>query len=386
VDDKQGFVMQIEQCRWQKEKGWGKGKLPGSLKDAQLVLFFSSKEILDEGALINGLKTSYPQAEIVGCTNEGQILGGEVTDHALVVTAIHFEHSSVVVVSQAVDDTAKSEELGVSLIQKLPAEGLRHVFALGDGSHLAGSSLAKGISSHLSPGIGVTGGFTPPNHRVYHNATLPNGAAVLVGLYGDKLQFSYAARTGWKSYGPIRKITKSQGEVLYELDNKPALDFYKEFLGPFANELPGIGLNYPMLVWGPHSDQTTAIARTVVAVDENEKSLRCAGDLPEGYNVQFMITNNEMIVQGAATAAKLSLEAMQHTKPELALLMTCVSRKMMMKQRIEEEVEAVSDVLGENVKYTGFYTWGEITPLNFNDTCAFQNQVMAITAIREVGN
>lgn len=381
--------MKLEQCRWQKETGWENGKEPGGLKEAQLVIFFASKVIFDENGIIEELKNYYPKAEIVGCAVQWQIQGQEVTEAALCFTAIFFEHASVAVVTGSVDDVNKSQELGTSLIQSLPSEGLRHVFVLGDGLNLAGSAFVRGISSKISTLIGLTGGFTSEGVStgqpgLYCNKKLPKGSAILIGFYGDLLQFSYAANTGWKSYGPIRKITKSDGDTLYELDNKPVLDLYKDFLGPFAHELPDIGLLYPMSVWAPDQEQSSALARTIIDVNEESKSLRTAGDVPEGSNVQFMITNIDMLVKGAETAAEKTFKVLKHTEPELALIMSCISRKFVMKQRSEEELDAVADILGKKVAYVGFYTWGEISPFGFNEKCFFQNQVMAITAIREL--
>lgn len=374
--------MLIEQCRWTPVNSWDNGKEPNSLGDkANLVLFFTSREIMQSYDIINKLKEYYPKAEVVGCVGEPQIYKQEVTENALVVTAVQFQCSEIRVATIENKGNADSEEIGISIIKKLPQEGLRHVFVLSCVEKTRGTALVKGMSSVLPPTVGLTGGFSLA--EIYHNKFMSLGSVIAIGFYGEHLKFGYAASLGWKSYGLIRKITKSSGENLYELDGKPALDLYKEFLGPFASELPHIGLIYPMSIWENKDRPQDALARTIRNINEAEKSVIFAGDVPEGYYSQFMITNHKLLVGGATASAQGVLSALQDMKPQLALLMTCISRRLIMKQRMEEEIEAVANVLGNETAYIGFYTAGEISPLRYIEKCYFQNQVMAVTGISE---
>lgn len=374
--------MKIEQCLWHPSSGWESALEPKLGSEADLVIFYTSTAILKENPIIGKLKEYYPKAEIVGGGSMGQILGQKMEEESLVLTAVHFEHGRVQVVSASVDGIGKSEELGTSLVSQLSKEELKHVYVIGDGVGIAGVEFVNGLSKELSPSTGLTGGFAVDT--LFHNKILPtSSSAIAVGFYGDLIQVAYSAMAGWKSYGPVWKVTKAEGEILYELDGKPALDLYKEFLGPFAKELPEIGLLYPISVWESIEKPQECIARTFVGINEDNKSLRFAGSIPSGGHAQFMLTNTDLLVEGAETAAQNTLKSFVGFEPELAFMMTCASRKAVMKQRAEEELEAVSEILGKNTAYAGCISWGEISPFRFSEKCFFQNQVMAITAIRE---
>jgi hypothetical protein len=118
-------------------------------------------------------------------------------------------------------------------------------------------------------------------------------------------------------------------------------------------------------------------------VDEAAQSLTFAGDVPEGAQVQLMKANLDRLIDGAVGAAKTSHEAVGSVPPELAILISCVGRKMVLGQRIEEEVEGVREVLGPTPTMTGFYSYGEISPFTPNATCELHNQTMTITTLRE---
>ncbi len=384
--------MKVEQYRWKKGNGWDNGKEPSRNDKSALVIFFTSKEILEtENQLIASLNQYSPKAEIVGCSSAGEILNTEVSDDTLAVTSIEFEKgSSVKVVSSQIKEASQSRAIGTEIIQALPTEKLKHVFVLSDGLKVDGMGLVSGFKEgfkNVEP-VGITGGLAADSDKfqrtaVYSNKLLEAGGITAVGFYGDEIHSNYSAITGWKSYGPVRNITKSDGTRLFELDGKPALQLYKEFLGPFAKDLPAIGLLYPLRIWGKGIKEEANLARTVLGADEATQSILCAGGVPEGCSAQFMMTNTNELVRAAADSAENLLPLLRGIQPDLCLLMTCVSRKVIMKQRVEEEVEAVANKIGDKTAYTGFYTYGEISPFNFKQECELQNETMAITALWE---
>lgn len=384
--------MKVEQYSWEKNQGWSKGSEPGVNDKCGLVIFFTSRQILEnENQVISSLHRFFPKAEIIGCSTAGEILNTFVTDDNLVLTAIEFEKgSSVKAVSHQIQETSKSKALGKEVIESIPRENLKHVFVLSDGLKVDGAGLVEGFREGFknSNEVGITGGLAADadkfqQTRVYCNKLLDIGGIAAVGFYGDKLNSAYSALTGWKSYGPVRNVTKSDGTRLFELDGKPALQLYKEFLGPFAKELPGVGLLYPLRIWGQGIKEEANLARTILGVDEGTQSILCAGGIPQGCQVQFMMTNTNELVRAASESAENILPELQGIKPDLCLLMTCVSRKVIMKQRVEEEVEAVAKMIGPKTAYTGFYTYGEISPYKFQQSCELQNETMAVTALWE---
>lgn len=379
--------MKIEQRVWTKTKGWSLQNGSDLQKKAQLVILFAATDILKEKNFFADMKTMYPEAHLFGCSTAGEICDTRVFDGTIVATAIHFEKTEIRGAQIALGNASDSFAAGRMLAQTIRKEGLRHVFVLSDGLGVNGSELVKGLSSDLARGVTITGGLAGNGDRfeetyVFWNHVPSRNTLAILGLYGDSLQVGYGSMGGWDSFGPERVITKSNGNLLYELDGQSALDIYKKYLGEHADGLPAAGLLFPLSIRTKSGE--TGIVRTILAVNEEEKSMTFAGDIPEGAYARFMKANFERLIDGASGAAVRSREGIGSHSPELAILISCVGRKLVLKQRTEEEVEAVRDVLGSSPWLTGFYSYGEISPFTSGAPCSLHNQTMTITTFAEV--
>jgi hypothetical protein len=378
--------MQIEQTLWMDGKGWIPA-FPGRLgQGAQLVFLFGSPACLKKADWQTDIVTAYPNAHRIGCSTAGEIHGTEVTDDSLVATAIAFEHTRLQGVSLKIDDSHGSYQAGEMLAKALPGESLVHVLVFSDGLNVNGSELVAGITEHLPPGVTLTGGLAGDGDRFQETLVLWDGAPesnriAAVGLYGERIKVGFGSLGGWDSFGPERLVTRSQGNILYELDGQPALALYKKYLGEYAKELPASGLLFPLSL---KTTDNESIVRTILGVNEAENSLTFAGDMPQGVHTRFMMANFDRLIDGAVGAARTSHAAIGGTSPDLALLISCVGRKLVLKQRIEEEVEGVQDILGQGTVLAGFYSYGEISPFTPSAKCELHNQTMTITTLSEV--
>lgn len=382
--------MDLEQSRWTPAGGW-EPRPSGKLRDVQLALVFGGPEALKESSLRDVVAAAYPDAYLLGCSTAGDIFGTQVSDDSLVVTALSFERTRVLGRSTRIDNPEDSLAAGERLAQSLAGEGLVHVFILSDGLHVNGSKLVEGLARNLPPDVTVTGGLSGdgPNFReTLVLGSLAGGGGVpeprtiaAVGFYGRGLRVGYASLGGWDPFGPERLITRSEGNVLYELDGRSALDLYKTYLGPHARELPASGLLFPLSLRAEEGG--TPVVRTILGVDEEQSSMTFAGDVPEGSYARFMKANFDRLIDGAVGAARTSYEAVGSTSPDLALLVSCVGRKLVLKQRVEEEVEGVREVLGDRTVLAGFYSYGEISPFTPDARCELHNQTMTITTFTE---
>lgn len=378
--------MKSEQKIWEKGQGWSHIAGP-SLKDtAQLIFIFGATEALKEQNCFEGIKAMYPNALLLGCSTSGEILGTQVLDNTIVTTAIHFEHTKVSGAQIDLTTTATSFEAGQRLARSLPAVGLVHAFVLSDGLNVNGSDLVRGLSEQLPENVTITGGLAGDADQFKETfaffADAPKDKQVaIVGFYGDRLKIGYGSKGGWDPFGPERLITKSDQNVLYELDDQSALELYKKYLGEYAAGLPATGLLFPLSIRTKTGE--SGIVRTILSVNENMQSMTFAGDIPEGAYARFMKANFERLIDGAQEAAKTSFEAGGSISPELAILISCVGRKLVLKQRTEEEVEAVRDALGPQTVFTGFYSYGEISPFSPGIKSSLHNQTMTITTFRE---
>jgi len=284
-------------------------------------------------------------------------------------------------------DVKDSREAGARLAGSLEKDGLVHVFVLSDGLVVNGSELARGLSENLPAEVAITGGLSGDGANfketyVFYDSQPESKVIAALGFYGKNIKVGYGSLGGWDPFGPYRLVTRSKGNVLFELDGKSALELYKKYLGDQAQGLPATGLLYPLEVRGKEGE--TPVVRTILAVNEAEQSLTFAGDVPEGAQARLMKANFDRLVDGALGAARTSQTALGELKAELAILISCVGRKLVLAQRTEEEVDAVRQVLGGQAALTGFYSYGEIAPFVVNGKCELHNQTMTITAFKEI--
>ena len=377
--------MKIYQSKWLSGNGWS----PALKNDpaVNLVLLFASTTNLKEHRELSRIKDSYPNSLLFGCSTAGEIIGTQVLDESLVITAIQFEDTTLQAVYGHIQAPDKSLEVGRDLARRLEKKELKHVFVLSDGLHVNGSDLVKGLTEQLPTGVAVTGGLSGDSARfqetlIFGKDGLPERDGVaLLGLYGDSIKIGYASLGGWDPFGPERAITRSKDNVLFELDDKSALGLYKQYLGEHAKGLPATGLLFPLSLRFP--DGQSGVVRTILAIDEKDQSITFAGTMPQGAVARFMKANFDRLIDGASGAAKASYSSVGASSPDLAILISCVGRKLILKQRIEEEVEAVRDVLGPKTALTGFYSYGEISPFTPGAKCELHNQTMTITVFSE---
>lgn len=377
--------MKVEQRNWTQANGW-QVVGDGSVSNPQLVLAFGSREQLANAERYNELKSTYPNADIVIGTTSGEIQDVNVTDDTIVASAVEFGKTAIKSVSVKIEDFSNSYDAGTELVKQLKTEdNLAHVFVLSEGVKVNGSELTRGMNENLPENISVTGGLAGDAARfeqtlVGLNVAPSPGNIVAVGFYGTNLNVGYGSVGGWDYFGADRLVTKSSSNVLYELDGQSALDLYKMYLGEKAKELPGSALLFPLGM--KYNEDSDSVVRTVLGVDEAANSMTFAGDIPEGSYVRLMKANFEKLIDGAGAAATNSSSTIGNNC-EFAILISCVGRKLVLDHRTSEEVDAVRDILGPQPAITGFYSYGEISPMVANAKCELHNQTMTITTFSE---
>lgn len=377
--------MRINQAYTLDGKNWTYLQKKSTLHNP-LVFVFGNRMELQKEAVIEAVRKEFPYEHLVFGSTSGEIIDSNVFDNSVVVTAIEFEKSTFVIRTENILNYNKdAEKLGESLYNALPKENLRHLFVLSEGSFVNGSSLIEGLEKNIENAIPISGGMCGDDAKfektlASYKENPKEGEVVLIGFYGDTLEISFASFGGWTSFGPERIITKSEANILYEIDGQPALNLYKKYLGEKANQLPQASLLYPLNV--TPEGKKEPVVRTILGIDNEKQSMTLAGDVPENSKVQLMMASVDAIAEGANEAAQ---RAMQNRKaaPQLALLVSCVGRKLVMNQRVEEEIERVQEVIGNSTAITGFYSYGEMAPFANNTFCDLHNQTMTLTLISE---
>jgi len=378
--------MTIEQLQWTTARSWQVVREPSAPLAANLVLAFGATDAIADPARYHELRARYPDAHIVTCSTSGEIMGEAVYDNTIAVTAVDFASARISASRLSFSDIPNSREIGCELVRSLPTDGLVHLFVVTDGHLVNGSELVRGLRASLSANVAVTGGLAGDGDRFRRTLvgldTPPSeGTCVAVGFYGDNLSVGCGSFGGFDSFGPDRLVTRSTGNVLYELDGQPALELYKAYLGPLAANLPASALHFPLAV---RSDATTdAVVRTILSIDEQRGSMTFAGDVPTGSIARLMRANYNRLIDAASTAAEESAQGLRQREPELALLVSCVGRKLVLGQRIDEEIGAIGEQLMGNPVLAGFYSYGEISPSGEFTTCELHNQTMTVTSLAE---
>jgi hypothetical protein len=349
------------------------------------VLVFGSDVALRASA--SQIAQSFAQAHVIGCSTAGEISNDGVRDDSLVVTTIAFDTATVQQTSTVLATMDDSLDAGLRLATALPKEGLRAILIFGQGLAINGSAVIAGLSSVVGANIPINGGLAGDGAAfkqtwVLDDQGLSTNRLACIGLYGDSLRFSQGSYGGWSPFGPARKVTRCENNVLFELDGEPALSVYKRYLGEHAKGLPASGLLFPFAMLGSdHSE--SGLIRTILGVDEKEGSLTLAGDIdPQGY-LKLMHAGTDALVDGAEHAASSAMENHTDLTNGLALMVSCVGRKLVMGGRVDEEVEAVANVFGGAVTVAGFYSYGEIGPYGANCHARLHNQTMTVSLITE---
>jgi hypothetical protein len=350
-----------------------------------LVLVFAAIEQFTAEQFAGNLQLAFPDALLMGCSTAGEISTAGVDDGSCNLTAVQFESTPLRAASAALAGMEDSQAAGRRIGEQLAGDDLRAVMVFAPGVNINGSALVDGIAASIGVTVPITGGLAGDGGAFRQTFTLgPHGVRddviVAVGLYGNRLRFHHGSFGGWEPFGPARKVTRCSGNVLYELDGEPALDVYRRYLGEYARDLPASGLLFPFAMLG-EDHGAIGLIRTILGIDATDGSLTLAGEIEAGGYLKLMHASTDKLVDGAESAAQAT--AVDPVSDRLAVLVSCVGRKLVMGNRVDEEIEAVAEVLGSQVTLTGFYSYGEISPFMPGSTCKLHNQTMTITCLGE---
>jgi hypothetical protein len=382
--------MRTQHLVWNSSSGWTAGGAePGAVS---LVLYFGIRETLACGARYEELRAMFPRAHILGCSTGGQINNNDIIDDEIVAAAIGFDATGLRLSCQDIVGPHQSRACGEALGRALQADDLAGVFVLSDGLNVNGSELVAGITAAIGPKLPLTGGLAGDGaafkETLVGGDCAPRSRVVAgIGFYGPAIRVGHGSAGGWDLFGPRRRVTRSVGNVLFELDGEPALDLYERYLGPTeAEALPGSALLFPIQVHDAERPDS-AVVRTVLAVDREARSMTFAGDVPQGWTAQLMRGNFDHLAAGAAEAARQARSGLGATDDDrrFSILVSCIGRRLLMGQRTTDEAEAAGAELGPESLRLGFYSYGEISPHPNSGRCELHNQTMTVTTLAEVG-
>lgn len=347
--------------------------LPTELDSSNtLIIVFYSKRTEE----ILNIKKVFPKSTIIGCSSAGEIFNNNVSDD-LVISITKFENSRFSVLSKEISLT-NSFDIGKVIGLETKKETLSGMFILSEGLNINASQLTNGLREEIK-NVPIYGGLAGDAQRfketsILYNDKFYSNQILAISFYGN-VKFNYGIAGGWIKFGPMRKITKAKDTTVFEIDGQPALDLYKEYLGKEANNLPASALLFPLSFKNKNNFDLT---RTILAIDEKNKAIILAGEIPEGSNVSLMHAEMNDLVDG-------SLESIKHLdslEDGLNIAISCVGRRIVMGEYAESEL----DILFHSKKIkklSGFYSYGEISPFKKKSNCELHNQTAILLNISE---
>jgi len=363
-----------------------------------LGLVFSSPD-LSSANLLKTLSLSLGEAPIIGCSGAAIISNQGIFKHGLAIMLLSFPGSIYFNVACVRDIKAKTplnagRELGEQL-----SYGFRNVrrdlgVIFSDGLIEESSNLLSGLQERLGRSFPLVGASASDDMRflktyLYFNQELLSDSAVGI-LWGGKLNFGLGIKHGWKPLGKPRTVTKSQGDIVYEIDNKPASQIYEEYLAcdlpKLQKEMRRISVLYPIGIDMPQEEEY--ILRNILSI-ENNGSLRLQGNVTLGSSIRLMIGTKESCLsatQQAVDEAKnvpVTLAEKTGTK-NFILVFDSVSRYILLRRDAPRELEIIKEGFGENTPIIGLYTYGEQAPLraiSYQGQACLHNQTITILNI-----
>lgn len=386
--------MQVATRRWGPVTGWDE-PLPDWDGPSTAVLVFAGAQVEVPDPALSEVVAAFPTSAVLGCSTAGAIAGDLLEDEQVVVTVARFADTRLHLETRPVTastSSATGTELGRALAAADP--GLVAVLVLSEGLDVNGTALASGLVDGLVEQLGetaatevaVTGGLAGDGDRFGRTWVLVDGLprtghVVALGLSGPGLRVGWGSQGGWSVFGPERRVTAADGNVVREFDDQPALALYRRYLGDRAGELPAGALRFPLAVRRPGSSDLEVV-RTVLAVDEHEQTMTFAGDVPAGSRVRLMRASVDRLLDGAEGAAEDAVAAAP-VAPALALAVSCVGRRLVLGVDVDRELEAARTALGGTTVLAGFYSYGELAPVE-GGPCRLHNQTMTMTTWQEL--
>lgn len=379
--------MKLKTFQYSDQKGWDNDlRISQSLDSENTILFvFGSPNLKSNQKVFDELQAVFPKSTLVGCSGAGEIFNDHVFDDSLSVAVACFKESRIKEITLPISNMEQSYETGKKLAESIKENDLAGAFVISDGLLVNGSELVRGLNTIL-PNKVVTGGLAGDGSRfeetwIIKDGKPQSGYISAIGFYGDKVHIGHGSQGGWDLFGPERIVTKSEGNVLYELDGEPALNLYKQYLGEKAADLPASALLFPLQIRNNERDEKK-IVRTILSVDESKQTMTFAGNIPQGSLAQLMRANFDRLIEGASGAATL-VPKIESNHPLLTIAVSCVGRRLVLGERIDEEVEATLGKLPSGTQQVGFYSYGEISPYIQGQPCELHNQTMTLTTIYE---
>lgn len=340
-----------------------------------LIVFGACR--FDHRKLLAGIRSITGDIPMVGGTTAGEISTSGFSKQSAVIMALSspiLDFTTSIGLNMSKDEKACSVSLARKIRRKKAVKNAVSLLIFPNGMGGDGVKVIEGLHQVMGTNIEIIGGYLGDDERFentfqYYNGKVYKDAIPALLISGENgFETGIGVRSGFESIGNRFYCTDSENNIVKKFDEERALDLYREFLGEERSKrLPGICLEYPFGL----IDEKVSIAgkdyfqlRCGLTVDREEGTITLAASIPKGSALTITTASRGEIINGAKLAALQAREALKNTVPQAILMLSCVGRKLVLGRRTQEEVDAVKEILGEDVPIIGFYTYGEIGPID----------------------
>jgi hypothetical protein len=339
--------------------------------DTDLVIIFASPQYIvpeTQSVISRILKPKH----LVGSSTGRIILSNGVANLGIAIVGINSDDMRFGVSAISGIDAQNMYSTGFDLARKAAQDlnsSHREVFIIfSEGIEKNSSQFIRGVKEALGGGFPVLGAISSDDFKYkrlsqfFQDQILHNSVVGL--LLGGAFNLALGCKHSFKPLGKPRTITKVDGCIVRTIDNEPAVEIYKHFLGSDAEGLKNFTLNssaamYPLGFYLEESRQY--LLRNIIDILE-DGSIVCHEGIPQGAEVHLMISNNESCRNSAIEAAELVKASLADKPAKLVLVFESLARHRILGRNTSSEIQAIKDVLGKTTPIVGMCSYGEIGP------------------------
>lgn len=334
--------------------------------------------------ILNKLYEKWPDLQLIGCTTDGEFSSqSEYVEDSLILTL--FSSNEVKFASGYINNTAFDIEQEcrevLSIAERKLGQAPQLCILFSDVLNTNGETVMQQLTRVTKGELPIVGGISADSWRFnettqFYNNISSSSISPFLLLSGD-FNFSYGMDCGWEPIGEMGTITKSEGNVLYEINHKPALEFYRNILGDKTKPT----LELPIAVYDEQGD-FRYMRTSFENYDDTLGSVTYLGNVPTHYKVRITMVNRESILEGTKSSVNLSINTFPtNVLPSIALCFSCSARRVLLGTRTIEEYQYVHEKLSESTKFVGFYTYGEFCPSLIKSKNEFHNETFVVVLL-----
>lgn len=323
--------------------------------------------------------------KLFGASSCGELLFNDkqevISDKAAVITITNIPVDNFQIISKNRLEL-NSKQFGILLGEEVNKCNFQSsAIIAASGLTIDGQAIVEGIIENKNDNLTMFGGLAGDDSKfegtyVFTEKEVLSNGAIMLLLDKEKINVSGIASSGWIGLGADLKVTKSSGNIVYTIDNQPALDVYKSYLNVTDEELPAIGIEFPLMI--KRESQEIAL-RAVTGIDREQRSLIFAGSVPQDSMVTFSSSPGFEVVK--TTTSKLTEFYDKDPQADMFILFSCMARHLALGPMVSQEIKFAADKWKAPV--VGFFTYGEIG-MNYSNTCDFFNQTYTLVKLTAI--